>query len=789
MMKRSLFSASVLALAMTMTASMARAQAGDSSESAADRNNSSNIIIVTAQKREENIQEVPIAISAVGRDFLQSRDITSVSDLGTIAPNVKFENAPGSATTAQVSIRGSVTINPAITWEPAVGIYLDGVYIAKNTGAIFDVADLERVEVLRGPQGTLYGRNTLAGAINLVTAKPTGELSGSAEITYGNYDYWRGKAVLNLPAIGPFSLKVSGQFAKRDGYFDVVPNPFPAAAFFANPPQVSQTNSLDNKSFMAQVRFEPTDGLTFDYSYDYSIYNQTPLPGQLLRVNRNGGPADIFDPASPNFTGVPLGLFANQDRQGQLSLDANVFEKTRTYGHALTATLDLGAAELKSVTAYRDVKFEDRLDLDGSPVSIATTARFTDMDSFSQELQLAGGAWDDRLQYVLGGFYYDESARTSNPQLFFGAFGPFGNQFDSRYASKTEAWAIYGQVDFDITDALTLTLGGRYTEETKSISRFLQILTDPMIPAAGLPFTVADIQFGDLPEAKYDDFSPSATLAYQINPDINIYARYAKGFKSGGFNGETNQFGPPTPDCPTGTPELCNPYQPEKVNSYELGLKSVLANGALTLNVSAFYDDHKDIQLSVFDATGAASSTVLNAASATIKGLEIETVVRPADWLTINGSFAYLDAEYNSFVEKGIDVSDNRAFPQTPSYTASLGVDWRAAEGDWGRFNLLGDLSMVSKYHAFPYQLRSTDPTAQLAGDSESPGRVILNLRAAVSDIDLGGAQFKLSAWVRNVTGEDAPNNFIDFGPAFGGLLLGYFPEPRTFGLTLGAEF
>lgn len=774
------------ALAAGLVITPAYAQESDSTVSDAS---DSNIIIVTAQKREENIQEVPIAISAVGKEYLQSRDVTSIDGLGSVAPNVKIERAPGSSTTAQVSIRGSVTINPAVTWEPAVGIYVDGVYIAKNQGAIFDVADLERVEVLRGPQGTLYGRNTLAGAINLVTAKPTGELSGSAEITYGNYDYWRGKAVLNLPAIGPFSVKVSGQLAQRDGFYDIVDNPFPDADFFANPPQVNEANSLDSKSFMAQVRFEPTDNLTFDYSYDYSKYNQTPLPGQLISVNRNGGPADIFDPNSPNYTGVPLHLFTDGERQDQLSLDANIFEKTRTYGHALTATLDLGAAELKSITAYRDLKFEDRLDLDGSPTDIATTARFTDMDSFSQELQLAGAAWDDRVQYVLGAFYYDEEAISRNPQTFFGAFGPFANEFDSRYGSKTEAWAVYGQVDFDITDSLALTLGGRYTEETKSISRFLQILRDPAIPSAGLPFTVADVQFGDLPDAKYNDFSPSATLAYQINPDLNVYARFAKGFKSGGFNGETNQFVAPTEDCPTGTPELCNPYQPEKVNSYELGFKSVLADGILTLNVAAFYDDHKDIQLSVFNATGAASSTVLNAASATIKGLEVETVVRPADWLTINGSFAYLDAEYDSFIERGVDVSDNRAFPQTPSYTASLGVDWRVAEGDWGRFNLLGDLSMVSKYHTYPYQLRPTDPTAQVASDSESPGRVMVNLRAAVSDIQLGATQFKLTGWVRNLTDEDAPSNFIDFGPGFGGLLLGYYQEPRTFGLSLGAEF
>lgn len=747
------------------------------------------VIVVTAQKREQNVQDVPIAISAVGEQFLESRDITSIDNLGSIAPNVKIERAPGNSTIAQVSIRGSVTINPAVTWEPAVGIYLDGVYIAKNQGAIFDVADLERVEVLRGPQGTLYGRNTLAGAVNLITAKPTGEFGGEAELTYGNFDYRRARATLNLPAFGPFSVKLSGQIAKRDGFYDVVPNPFPAADFFAGQPQVDSANSLDGQSALAQVRFEPTDTLTVDYMFDYAKYDQRPRPGQLVGLNLNGGLADIFDPASPSFTGVPLSLFFDPDRNATQSLDAGIFERSRTMGHALTATLDLGDLELKSITALRDLKFEDRLDLDGSPISIATTARFTDMESFSQELQLTGSTFSDRVNFVVGGFYYDEDAATENPQLFFGVFGPFGNQFDSRYASKTEAWALYAQVDAELTNSLTLTLGARYTEERKDISRFLQVLSDPMIPAPALPFTVADIEFGDVDQAKYDDFSPAATLTYEINPEVSVYARYARGYKSGGFNGETNVFAAPTADCPTGTLELCNPYLPETVDSYELGLKSVLADGALVLNLAAFWDDHQDIQLSVFDATGAAASKVLNAASATIKGFEIETVIRPSDALTINGSFAYLDTEYESFIENGIEVSDNRAFPHAPEYTISVGADWRVVEGDWGRLNLIGDLNVVSDYYTFPYQLDQTDPFAQVAGNSRSQGRVIANLRATVSEVSLGGVDASISAWVRNLTQEDNASNFIDFGPAFGGLLLGYFPEPRTYGLSVGVEF
>lgn len=788
MLKAGLQSVAILALASALAAVPAQAQ--DVPDQAGAAIEDGDAIIVTAQKRAENLQDVPIAISALGSNFLESRGITSIDNIGALAPNVKFERAPASGTIAQISIRGSVTINPAVTWEPAVGLYLDGVYIAKNQGAIFDVADLERVEILRGPQGTLYGRNSLAGAVNLVTAKPSGTLGGKVEMSYGNYDYRHARAVLDLPAVGPFSVKLSGQISKRDGFVDVASNDFPAAAPFARPASTSQAQSLDGRSAMVQVRFEPTDNLTFDYAYDYSKYDQRPGAGQMLRVNTNGDPRDIFDPNGPGYIGVPLGLFAQPERQKRLSLDASPFaELSRIYGHALTATLDLGATEIKSITAYRDLRFVDSLELDGSPIDIARTSRITDMDSFSQELQLTGSALGDRLHYVVGGFYYEESAGTINPQTFFGLFGPFASQFDSRYASNTTAWAGYAQADFAITDALKLTLGGRYTREKKDISRFLQILRDPAIPAAALPFTVADVRFGDLPDAKFSNFSPAATLSYAFSRDVNAYARFARGYKSGGFNGETNVFAAPTPDCPTGTPELCNPYRPEKVDSYEAGIKTVLADGAMTLNIAGFYDKHKDIQLSVFEAQGAASSKVLNAAAATISGIEIETVIRPAPWLTFNGSFAYLDADYDSFVEGGVDVSDNRAFPHTPKFSVAAGFDWRVTEGSWGRFNLLGDISMVSKYYTYPYALRGAAPSDQVAGDTRSPGRTIVNLTASLTKVPVGKLEAKLSAWVRNLTNEDAPSNFIDFGPGFGGILLGYFPDPRTFGLTAGVSF
>jgi iron complex outermembrane receptor protein len=774
MLRHLLMTASLATLAMAGTSAAAQTAASD--EGLAE-------IVVTAQRRAENIQDVPIAITAIGTEFLQSRAITSIESLGAIAPNVKIERAPSNKTISQIAIRGSVTINPAITWEPAVGLYLDGVYIAKAQGSIFDVADLERVEVLRGPQGTLYGRNALAGAVNLVTKKPSGEFGGLAEISYGNFNELRVRGVVDLPKVGNFSVKLSGQLRQRDGFIDIGPNPFPQA-ILARPNSVDETNDVDSFSGMAQVRFEPTDNLTFDYSFDYSKFDQRPDYAQLVSVNRNGDPRDIFDPASPSFPFAgaffPLHLYANPDRQSSGSIDGDpLFEKSRVYGHALTIAWDVGDATLKSITAYRNVEFSDSLDLDGSPLDVAFTQRFTNYDAFSQELQLVGTAFNDRLNYVIGGFYYTEFAETLGPQRFFGG----GTAFQSDYASNTEAWALSAQLDYKVTDALTLTVGGRYTHERKDIRRFLRSLGPPN------PITIADIDFGDVPDATFNDFSPAATLTYAINDDLNVYARYAQGFKSGGFNGETNDFRAPTPDCPSGAFELCNPYRPETVDSFELGMKASLLDRTLTLNIAAFRNEQTDIQLSIFEATGAASSIVRNAAAARIQGLEIEFVARPSDALTVNGSFAYLDAKYKSYIDGGVDVTDNRAFPHTPEFTVSVGADWRIFRADWGKLNLVTDINHVAAYFTFPYALRTPTPSDQNAFNSRSPGRTIVNMRAILSDFMIGGVRTELAAYVRNLTNENRPQNFIDFGPGFGGLTVGYFPDPRTYGVSLGVRF
>ena len=436
------------------------------------------------------------------------------------------------------------------------------------------------------------------------------------------------------------------------------------------------------------------------------------------------------------------------------------------------------------MTAYRDLDWADGLDLDGSPMPVAFTQRITDYHAFSQELQVTGEGAGGRLNYVLGAFYFDEKAETLNPQTYFGG----GVDLDSDYGSNTEAFALYAQFDYKLTDSLKVSLGGRYTHEKKDVRRFFRVNFDAGNSIFS-PLVVANLPYGAIPDAKYNNFSPAVTLAWEANPNVNFYARFAQGFKSGGFNGETNVFVAPTPGCPSGATELCNPYRPEKVDSYELGMKTRLADGKLIFNVAAFRSEHKDMQLSVFTASTGAASIIQNAAGARIQGLEFETVLKPLPSLTINGSLAILDPKYKSFIDGGVDVSNNRAFPHAPKTTASVGFDWEAVSGDWGKLNLYGDLSYVSSYYTFPYPLVTPTPSDQNAHSSQSKGRTIVNLRASLSDVSIGGAKAEVSVFVRNLTKEDNPSNFIDFGPGFGGILLGYFPEPRTFGVSVGLKF
>lgn len=763
----SLIGASVVALASSQAA--AQDQAATAAAPAGDDAYNIGEIIVTAQRREQNLQEVPIAISAVGEKFLERRNITALDQLGSFAPNVKIERGSSNATVTQISIRGATTLNPAMTWEPAVGLYLDGVYLGKAQGGFFDVADIERVEVLRGPQGTLYGRNTLAGAVNIITAKPTGELGGKAQVSVGNYDYGQVRASLNLPAFGDFAVKLSGQITKRDGIYDMNPA-------FGGPDEVDDLNS---KSGLAQVRWTPSDDLTVDYAFDYSKIDQNTAYAQPYGYYEGG----IFDPNSPIYSGIPYADFVNKDWQEEGAYNSNAFEKSRIYGHNLTLAYDAGAiGELKSITAWRHLTFDDTLDLDGSLLPLAQSGRDSTYRYFSQEAQLAGTAGD--FDYVVGLFYSADRAAVMNPQTFF--FG--ASTYDSRYSGRTKSYAAFTQVDWKPTDALTVTAGLRYTHEKKTISRYYVDHANPAnsfghniddIRGAITPGELAADQIRTGPDAKYNNVSPTLVVNYKLTEEINTYAKYSKGFKSGGFNGEA-----------VDPRELMDPYDAEKVDAYEVGVKSRLFDNRITLNVAGFWNESKDMQLSVFTATGGTASYVLNAGKARVRGLEVELTGQLAEGLTLVSSLAYMNSKYKEFLDGGADVADNRAFIHSPKWQASVSLDWRAAEfGNGSQLNLIGDLNYTGKYFGYPYALVGTTAAGQNAYDTQTPERTIVDLRAVLGNLPMGNATGSVSVFAKNVFDVNKPFNYIDFGAAFGGMTTANFIQPRTYGVTFGVNF
>ncbi len=706
-------------------------------------------IVVTAQKREQSIQDIPFSITAIGTDVIESRDITDIEEVGKMVPNLQVTHAPGGSTSAQVAIRGGVTINPALTWETTVGLYLDGVYIGKTQGSAFDVIEIERVEVLRGPQGTLYGRNTLAGGINIVSKAPSGVFSGHARLGTGNLGHRTLAASLDLPTLGTVRLSLAGRSEKRDGWVDVSD-----AAFFP-PASVGALGDLDSTAFRAAMDVDVNDRTTLSYRFDYSDSNQAATHSQLHRADSDFG--------------LPLFGFVSTEREDQASVDGPSFERSEVSGHSLILDFDLSEAmSLKSITAARELSWSDGLDLDGSPLDVAHTQRHSDYDSFSQELQILGerGA----LSYVAGLYYFSDEGFTDNPQRFFGAFGPFAAIFISRYGFDTEAIAAFAQVDFAVSDELTLTAGLRYTDERKEIEREL-----------GNPGLPRSIPAGTGADTSFDDVTPTVSITYALSDATTAYLRYAEGFKSGGFNGEAQTVA-----------ETLLPYSSESVRSIEAGIKGVWLNNRLRAVAALFRNDHKDMQLSVFTAEGAAGSSVRNAGEAVIQGFELEGSLQVGGRVEVAAGYGYLDPEYDKYLDcgGGVDVAGNRAFPHAPEHSFNASLDALVASGGWGELAFILGYHSVSGHYLYPFPIvpdtnAACAPSA-LAPATEVGDYAVTDARLLLSEVNFD-EQLSLSAalWVKNLADEAYRANMIDFGPPFANMTPAYYGLPRTYGLDI----
>jgi iron complex outermembrane receptor protein len=719
-------------------------------------------IVVTAQRREEKLLNVPIAVSAFNAETLRERNITDINGLIGFAPNVKIVQSPGYTTESDISIRGSITINPAPYWEPAVGLYVDGIYIPKAIGDVFDVADLDHIEILRGPQGTLYGRNTLEGAVNIVTKKPTGQFDGYVQFGAGNYGDIRTQGVVDLPAIGKLSLKLSGLIESRDGFVSVQPDPFHLP--ISGPPSVGDLYSLYNRAARISARLDITDDITADYAFDVNQERNRGNFSQLTRVGSGG----IFDPSAPAYLGIPLYLYIQHNPASQTAYvngannNSPIFEDSGVRAHSLILTWDANDnLTLKSLTSYRWIDWSNSLDLDGSPMEIAGTQLYTHYHAFSQELQATGQF--DRFHYTAGAYYFNDRGMTFNPQEFF--LG--GAVYDSRYGYGTEAYALYGQIEYNpaiLDDRLTLIAGLRYSNEDKFGSRYEAAGTLGGLSTV-IPWISATKSFAAA--------TPTYIAKYAVTDQVNVYAKYAEGFKSGGFNGEA-----------ASAIEAITPFDAESVNEWEVGVKSRWLDGRLNIDAAAFYDQHNNMQLSVFLGTGAVASVVRNAGSADIDGFEVQMQALPMPWLQLTGNVGYMNATYNRFINNGVNVASTAAFPAAPQFTANAGVDATLMDNDIGQLHLLVDYIHSDAYYFYPYSL-SANPAVNggyYAGSTKASPQNVVNMRLRLVNVQLASGTVDVEMWGENIFNDKYRINGIDFGPGFGNMTVSNYGPPPTFG-------
>ncbi len=730
---------------MTFGIALPQAQAQDSTANDGARSTTIGEIVVTARKREESLQETPISITVFSGADLEDRSLTSLSEIGNFTPNLSFgSTGVGSSDSARVHIRGIGQTDFIITTDPGVGIYVDGVYMARSFGSLFDLLDIERVEVLRGPQGTLYGKNTIGGAVNVVTQKPEAEFGGYAKVTGGRFGRIDGKVSVNVPLVeNKLSARVSGMTLNNDGF---------AKNLFDGSP-LSDDETLAARG---ALRFTPNESLDIELAADVTRKRAHSENVKLVAFNPTGA---LVVPI--NFFLGPLGpaqiLADPYATNGDFSGPNNVND-LNAFGASLTINWDINEnVSAKSITAYREVDTAFGADQDGTPVAIGHTLDRVKQEQFSQEFQLIGTSFDGRLDWVTGIYFISEQANEFNDvDLVPGLFPIIGLDITIDVENKTQnvSYAGFFQGTYQLTDRLSTTLGVRYTYEEK------EYFANHIHSQSGIRAITERAQ------NDWDAFSPKFGLDYQLTDDVLTYASVSRGFKSGGFNGR------PLDNSPG-----LESYNPELVWSYEAGVKSRFMDDRVQLNAAFFYSDYSDVQVTLVgltDAMGNLLIVVRNAASATMKGFEAELQVRPAEGFDFFAGVGFVDAEYDKFMDGPIDRS-GQDFPFTPKWNVNLGGQYRAEIGELG--SVTGRLD---------YSYRS----AQFLDAANSPGLRqeaygLINARIAYETPD---GQFQLAAFGKNLNDKAYKVNGID-ASSFFGIAFASFGPPRTWGIEATARF
>jgi iron complex outermembrane receptor protein len=694
-------------------------------------------VVVTAQRREQAIQDVPMAITALTGEQLAELQADNLDSLQGVVPNMNLVQGRGSNSSANVFIRGIGQPDALQSFDPAVGIYLDDVYMARIQGALFKLYDIERIEVLRGPQGTLYGKNTPGGAIRLITRTPGDEFEAQAGVLYGNYDRLQARALISGPLADNFSLGFSVLYDERDG-------------FVTDPSDGKKYNNEDTLVTRIKGKWDINEDVNVVFSADYTKEDVRLTLGRsvvgLFSI-------DLVNGIVPRTT-APTGEW---NFETETSMTDRPWQTTDHWGGNVTVNWDVNdSTSFRSITAYRDLDTSSYIDIDATQLELGDVLVELDQNQFSQEFQLLGGNGDD-INWVAGLYYMKEQvpshqeAYADDFLLFNGIPISFLRTIDDDL--ETTSYAAFGQVDWAFADAWTLGVGLRWTEEEKTYFRttstFSNILGN------------ADPAFAFVDSDSWSDWTPSFSLDYAMTDDVRFYGRLAKGFKSGGFNGRANSEA----DVST--------FDPETVWTAEIGAKTLMADGTFAANYAVFYSQYDDFQARVSVGDGIDFRfPVLNAAELDIFGAELEFTWVPIDPLMLSSQIGYLDSQYGSGGFTGADgIEDEPAF--SPEWTARFAGTWTQDLNNGSKL-LFG---ASANYRDFMYL--SVENTTALTQDA------YWVVDAFASWVSAGG-NWTVSAGVKNLADEVYAVEGQEFR-SVGGIQTAYFGHPRTY--TIGVEY
>lgn len=712
-------------------------------------------IVVTAERRETRLQSTPIAITAITADGLRSQGVAVINDLAATVPNLTSTTGPQGSADANFFIRGVGQFDFIVTNDPGVGVYVDGVYIGRTVGAMLDSGDIARVEVLRGPQGTLFGRNTLGGAISVTSKAPDpSDFHFEGRATYGSRDRAEVDGGVNVPLGGDNALRVYGFYRRQDGFakraYDDV-----------------RFGATDRHGVKAALRLEPVSNVRIDIAADYSLDRSNPAPSVLRAI----APAPFFPAAAANDIQNPGNFY-------QVFGSNSPRSRNRVWGTSGTIAVDIGEATLKSITAYRELDGFSTSDPDGTRYRLYDQDVDTQQSQFSEELQLAGTLFDKRLDYVLGGYFFRERAVQTLGLCFApisnstGVTGGPCNTWTQANNQLTKSYALFGQARYKLIDSFSVTLGGRYTWDNKDIvsNQFFDFRPDAVGPGAVFGFGLPAVLLGqrivvpivtNLPASRnFRQFTPKVGVEYQHGNTL-LFASYTKGFRSGGFNGRLIA---PQTTVPS--------YNADTNDAYEAGFKTDLLDRKLRVNGTGFYQKYKGIQQTISDP--AVQFRVANAGDAELYGFELEVTAVPVPRLTINGALGYTHSKFVN-VPASVGPINGNKLPFSPEWTLALGAEYKVG---------LSDLGSLTPRVDYRYQARTYFTAFNLPFEQQA-GYGLLGVRLTFADRT---DRYSLSVYAQNLTDE----KYYTFGQnalTSQGVAYTYLGRPREFGVTAGVKF